>query len=124
MGVNEELSEQRERKWRERCGLSSRLDDRQAGAVADHQTRGGTRASDRHADLQTAIGGRAPQLLGNRSCVAEEARQAMQIEHDLPEVAIVTARIHARGKLLRHCEQCLGRATLGSVYRTEHDVLP
>ncbi len=50
--------------------------------MADHQARRGARAGDRHADLQTAIGGRAPQFLGNRAGVAEEPCQAAQIEDE------------------------------------------
>jgi hypothetical protein len=44
---------------------------------------GGSRAGDRNAHTQSAISSRPSQLLRNRSCVAEQPRQAVQIQHDL-----------------------------------------
>ena len=48
--------------------------------MADEQTRRRARAGNRDAHLQPAIGGRAPQLLGDRPRVAEQPRQPAQIE--------------------------------------------
>jgi hypothetical protein len=54
--------------------------------MTHHEACGRARARYRHANLHTAIGGRAPQFLGNRPCVAEEAREATQIDDDFRRV--------------------------------------
>jgi hypothetical protein len=79
----DKLAEPRKRKRGEHVSLGAGLDHRNASAVADQQTRGGARAGDGDPDLQAALGGRAPQLLRDRACVAEQSCQAAQVEKDL-----------------------------------------
>ena len=83
--------------------------------MADHQARGDSRARDRHADLQPAIGGRATQLLGNRLRVAEQPRQAAEIEEDFP-----LEGFNPRRELARDLEQRVGRAAFRGIHHAEH----
>ena len=80
------------------------------GAMVDEQARRRARAGDRHAHAQTAIGGRAPQLAGNRPRVAEQPLEAVQIERDLARAA----HLDTRRELARHARE---RSRGGSLRR-------
>jgi hypothetical protein len=119
--IARKLPEQRERECSERCGFGSWLNDGQSRAMADHQARGDSRARDRHADLQPAIGGRAPQLLGDRLRVAEQPRQAAEIEEDFPlEGCSARQKFKPRRELARDLEQRVGRTAFRGIHNAEH----
>ena len=92
LGIDDKIAKQREREISERCGFITWGDNSDPRTMTNHQSCGGARAGNGDADLQTTIGGRAAQFLGNRACVAEEARQAAQVEQDLAMERFETRR--------------------------------
>ncbi len=64
----------------------------------DEQTRGGSRARNRHAHTQIAIRGGSPQFLRDRPRIAKQPFETAQIERDLAR----PAHLETRRELARH----------------------
>jgi hypothetical protein len=64
----------------------------------DEETRGGSRARNRHAHTQIAIRGGSPQFLRDRPRIAKQPFETAQIERDLAR----PAHLETRRELARH----------------------
>ncbi len=111
-----QITKQCDRQRRYSSGLVARLDDREPGSIPHEQSRCGSRARNRNAHAQSAIGSRPSQLLCNRSGFAKQPRQAAQIQHDLRGAA----HLDSRRELTRHLRQHIRRSTFYRRQRTEH----
>jgi len=66
--------------------------------MVDEQTRRRSSAGDGNTHLHTAIGGRPPQFMCDRACLAKQPLESAQIERDLTRAA----HLDSRRELARH----------------------
>ena len=115
-----QLAKQRQGQRCERLCFAARLTDGDPRAMVNEQACSGTRTRYGHAHLQSAVCGRAPQRIGNRSRLAEQTRQAAQIQRDLTP----TTDLDARRELARHTLENGLIRPLCCIQRTEHASSP
>jgi hypothetical protein len=88
--------------------------------MVDEQTRRRSSAGDGNTHLHTAIGGRPPQFMCDRACLAEQPLEPAQIERDLTRAADLDPRRELARNALEH--RAIG--SLRTVQDTKHVVSP